>query len=166
MKLERTLIELSTLTDYGTRYLVESNPKNIHPSKILPKMHQSDILTYTVCNFTYEEILDAMELSLGDFMELKDISDYDLLDGVLEENLTSYFRDMVINGNVEVDELICDSMLKDYVQDNYSVDELFDEDEIVEYASGNFEIGEIYEPRQIKSYVKNTWTVDEFVDWK
>ena len=115
MTLERTLTELETLVEYGCGYLLSRNIKNIHPLDILPQMHQSDILTYTIGNFSFDEILD----------EMNECDDYDEICTWIRSNL--HFGEIGFN----------DEDIKDYVAENWDVDDVFDEDDICDYVKND-----------------------------
>lgn len=112
MTLERTLTELETLVEYGCGYLLSRNIKNIHPLDILPQMHQSDVLTYTIGNFSFDEILD----------EMNECDTHD--------EICTWIR-----SNLHFGEIGFDSYdVKNYVTENWNIDEIFDEDDICDYV--------------------------------
>ena len=125
MTIENKLFELSTLTDYGTQYLLDRH----------------ELLKDCV---SAREVTD---MSLEDFMELQDMSDYDVMDYVSRENLISYVRDMILDGSIDADELVYSEDMIDYVRENCS-------------------IGEVFDDWDIKDYVKDNFCVEELVDWK
>lgn len=112
MTLERTLTELETLVEYGCGYLLSRNIKNIHPLDILPQMHQSDILTYTIGNFSFDEILDEMN------------------ECDVHDEICSWIRSNLSFGDIGFDSYD----VKNYVTENWNIDEIFDEDDICDYV--------------------------------
>lgn len=160
MKLERTLIELSALVEYGTRYLLDRKSawmdvletmQNEHPMDVLPYLNQSDILTYTVTEFSHKEILDEMM-----------------------KRSTSELREFVYD-NFDMAWIYGEDEIKDYVKDNYSMEDVYDDYEIEEYVKYNFDADEIYNSTEmlasidmydIKDYISTNYDVHDFVDWR
>ena len=146
MTLERTLTELETLVEYGCGYLLSRNIKNIHPLDILPQMHQSDVLTYTIGNFSFDEILDEMDLSN---------------DGEIEKWVRS-------NKSIgEIGYMTYD--VKNYVAENWDVDDIFDDDDIKDYVKDNFDVDDVYDDEDIEDRARDMvddLSLNEFIDMK
>ena len=146
MTLERTLTELETLVEYGCGYLKSRNIKNIHPLDILPQMHQSDVLTYTIGNFSFDEILDEMDLSN---------------DGEIEKWVRS-------NKSIgEIGYMTYD--VKNYVAENWDVDDIFDDDDIKDYVKDNFDVDDVYDDEDIEDRARDMvvdLSLNEFLDMK
>lgn len=149
MKLERTLIELQTLVEYGCYYLVKSAKaiKDAHPLDILPFMHQSDILTYTIGNFSFDEILD----------EMSEVDTHD--------EICSWIR-----SNLSIDDIDFDSYdVKNYVTENWYVDDVFDEDDIKDFVKDNYDLDEIYDDEDITNTAQSMvddMSLNEILDIK
>lgn len=147
MTLERTLTELETLVEYGCGYLLSRNIKNIHPLDILPQMHQSDILTYTIGNFSYDEILDEMNEC--------DVND----------EICTWIRSNLHFGEIGFN----DEDIKDYVAENWDVDDVFDDYDIKDCVRDNFDIEDVYGDDEIADRVHDVvddMSLNEFLDMK
>lgn len=147
MTLERTLTELQTLVEYGCGYLLSRNIKNIHPLDILPQMHQSDVLTYTIGNFSFDEILDEMnECDTND-------------------EICTWIR-----SNLHFGEIGFDSYdVKNYVTENWDIDDIFDEDDIKDYVKDNFDMEDVYDDDYLEDRARDIvddLSLDEFIDMK
>ena len=141
MTLERTLTELETLVEYGCGYLLSRNIKNIHPLDILPQMHQSDILTYTIGNFSYDEILDEMYKS--------DVHD----------EICKWIR-----SNMYLREIGYDSYdVKNYVTENWNIDEIFDEDDICDYVRNDLGLDYFLDDVSLGEFMESKDMSDEDV---
>lgn len=143
MTLERTLTELETLVEYGCGYLLSRNIKNIHPLDILPQMHQSDILTYTIGNFSYDEILDEMYQS--------DVHD----------EICKWIR-----SNMYLREIGYDSYdVKNYVTENWNIDEIFDEDDICDYVRNDLGLDYFLDDVSLDEFMESKdMTTDDVLD--
>lgn len=146
MTLERTLTELETLVEYGCGYLLSRNIKNIHPLGILPQMHQSDILTYTIGNFSFDEILDEMNT-------------------IDDEEINGWIRCNRNIGEIGFD----DEDIKDYVAENWDVDDVFDDYDIKDYITDNFDVDDVYDDEDIEDRARDMvdgLSLNEFIDMK
>ena len=146
MTLERTLTELETLVEYGCGYLLSRNIKNIHPLDILPQMHQSDILTYTIGSFSFDEILDEMNT-------------------IDDEEINGWIRCNRNIGEIGFD----DEDIKDYVAENWDVDDVFDDYDIKDYITDNFDIEDVYGNEYLEDrvdYLVGDMSLSEILDSK
>lgn len=149
MKLERTLTELQTLVEYGCYYLVKSAKeiKDVHPLEILPFMHQSDILTYTIGNFSFDEILDEMN------------------ECDVHDEICSWVRSNLSIGDVGY--MTYD--VKNYVTENWDVDDIFDEYDIKDYVKDNFDMEDVYDDDYLEDRARDMvddMSLNEILDIK
>lgn len=141
MTLERTLTELETLVEYGCGYLLSRNIKNIHPLDILPQMHQSDVLTYTIGNFSFDEILDEMNEC--------DVND----------EICTWIRSNLSFGDIGFDSYD----VKNYVTENWNIDEIFDEDDICDYVRNDLGLDYFFDDVSLGEFMESKDMSDEDV---
>ena len=154
MKLERTLIELETLTDYGTRYLLDVNS-------------------------AYDDGVDigrdmVADLSIREFMDLNGMGLDDVLDG-----LDSYDICKAIHDKYSVGDVFYDDDIIDYCNDNISADDVYDARQMLDTIStddikGYFEDNgedikfslDDFDEDEIKEWVVDNLDVAEMVEWQ
>lgn len=110
MKLERTLIELAMLVDYGTKYLLDLEKARFQGEEMGRDM---------VC-----------DLSIGEFMELNDLSDYDVLDSLSGSSIKEYvYNEFDADELFDAEDMLCSIDMydiKDYISNNYDVADFID----------------------------------------
>ena len=154
MKLERALIELDVLTDYGTRYLLDL----------------ADATTDAL-----EKGRDMVcDLSIREFMDLNGMGLDDVLDG-----LDSYDICKAIHDNYSVGDVFYDDDIIDYCNDNISADDVYDARQMLDTMStddikGYFEDNgedikfslDDFDEEEIKEWVVDNLDVAEMVEWQ
>ncbi len=178
MKLERTLIELTTLVDYGTEYLLNRSKtwtdvvntiEDEHPLDVLPYMNQSDILDYVKDNYNAEDVYGDVEIdeiarnmvdcmSLGEIMDIQGLTENDVLSTLKDGEIIDYVRDHFYPLDVFDDEPclvgMCDKTILDYVKMNFDVKKVFDL------------VWEMADEDDWRDFVTNNFVPTDFIEWR
>ena len=116
MKLEKALIELSTLTDYGTQYLTE-------------REHILD---------NYVPMRDVIEMSLDDFMETQGMDTEDVLRDLDESEILDYVR-----FNFDPTDLVYEDDLLEWAENHWEIGDIYSSADIKNYVADNFNVEDL-----------------------